>query len=188
MRRLVVSVLFLLLVQSAAPGAVKNEEPDADGVPAGSILKNGDLSEGRKGWFGHFTVVSLDGAKEKGNPCMAIEMHKKRDRDVSQSIKLPKGQRTFDVTLRIKCGKAEKSDAFVPGVMTLRCYPRAEKGKDKPKGLRKKNVYVELSDEWKTFSWDLKNLSGDESKWLLELVIGPGDGIVYVDDVAMVPK
>jgi len=164
----------------------------AAGTPE-NLVKNGDFSEGRKGWKGRGKSERLP----DGNTCLVVDLSERRFRVISQRIRLDKTVKHLKVSFRCKMKKDERKDELLPAALWVHVGEQEPDEDDKKKKKKKKKkekiyeymqpFYPEGKDEWQEFSFPVEAIEEPRKLKHLSFKCETGLGRLYIDDVVVVP-
>ncbi len=149
-----------------------------------SAVKNGRFDKKRHSWrtdpgmdVVQVAQESLDPNAPAKNAVLQVTVHKKRDRVLSQKLRLDRKTKALKVRVRLKSNADYVCAAPSAGNMILRFKHS--------KGSIYSVVILKEAGKWQDLDWLVADLGGQRSLELC-LEFKPGQGTISVDDIEVV--
>lgn len=142
-----------------------------------NLLNNGNFSQDKSGWQTRGQIVTL--TQGGINRVLEIKLNPKEKQVISTKIRI--GEKTQAVVFSLKIKLLPGFMAQTREIEALQFGVKEEDGSGSFSGNNLKSV-----EEWQEFSYEFDQLNGRNLE--LQIIISPGVGSVYLDDIGIVEK
>ena len=148
-----------------------------------NVIRNGDFEKGKFKWKTDSRMRSVEEAgleTQAINKVLEVEIHKNKQKTVSQAISLRSNVRELDISFRIK----SSNDYTNLNVLEDDFFMRCQQETSNLIQYTTRGGKLEKKGKWEDVEWSLKPFNGTKPL-IFSITFNPGHGKIWLDDVVV---